>query len=256
MWSMPTSRKSKNNVRMTKLLRFKNRLEAGKLLARRLGAYAHRGDVIVLALPRGGVPVGFSVAQALQAPLDILQVRKLGVPGHEECAMGAIANGGLCVLQPEVLGALKIPREMVEVLAQRKLREMALHEKLYRANRPALDVRQHVVILVDDGLATGSTMLAAVHVLRKGEPARVIAAVPVAPRDVCRALRSEVDDMICLHTPVPFYSVGLWYEDFEQISDDEVKTLLDVAYREQAQGRQVLAADQAAKNRNQDARRH
>lgn len=240
---------------MANLIRFKNRVEAGKLLAQRLSAYARRDDVIVLALPRGGVPVGFSVAQALEAPLDILLVRKLGVPGHEEYAMGAIANGGLCVLQQEVLETLKIPKNVVEAVAQRKLREIAQREKLYRTGRPALDVRDHVVILVDDGLATGSTMLAGVHVLRQGKPARIVVAVPAAPPDTCQALRSEVDEMICLHTPEPFYSVGLWYEDFEQTSDDEVKHLLEEANRDQSQRQLLPAAGQAARKGTQDSNR-
>lgn len=234
---------------MASLKRFKNRIQAGELLAERLGAYAGRGDVVVLALPRGGVPVGFAVAKALQAPLDILLVRKLGVPGHEEYAMGAIASGGLCVLQPEILQMLNIPMDVAKGVAQRKLQEIQRREKLYRANRPTLDVHDKVVILVDDGLATGSTMLAAVHVLRQGKPARVVVAVPAAPPDTCQALRPEVDEMICLHTPEPFYAVGLWYEDFEQTTDDEVTSLLDEANRERAP-----VAEQAEAKRNQDAR--
>lgn len=217
---------------MLNLRRFTNRQQAGELLAERLRTYAGRGDVIVLALPRGGVPVGYAVAKALAVPLDILLVRKLGIPGHEEYAMGAIASGGLCVLQPELLEALEIPRHVVEAVARRQLREIARREKLYRGGRPPLDVHGRVVILVDDGVATGSTMLAAVHVLREGMPARVIVAVPAAPPDACQTLRPEVDEMICLQTPVPFYSVGSWYDDFQQTSDDEVKNLLDQAQRE------------------------
>ncbi len=202
-------------------------------MAQRLSAYARRPDVIVLALPRGGVPVGFAIAKALDVPLDILLVRKLGVPGHEEYAMGAIASGGSYVLQPAVLEEQNIPPAVVQATAERELREIERREKLYRANRPPLDVRDRVVTLVDDGLATGSTMLAAVRVLREAKPARVIAAVPAAAPDTCQNLQSEVDEMICLYTPDPFYAVGLWYEDFSQTSDEEVQKLLEEAKREQ-----------------------
>lgn len=217
---------------MMRLKRFKNRRQAGKLLAQRLGAYARRSDVIVLALPRGGVPVAFSVAKALDAPLDILLVRKLGVPGQEEYAMGAIASGGLCVLQTDILRVLGIPKQVVEAVAQREMKEIRRREKLYRADRPMLDVRGHVVILVDDGMATGTTMLAAVHVLREANPSRVVIAVPVAAPDTSESLRSEVDELICPFTPEPFDSVGAWYEDFDQTSDDEVRLLLDEAHRQ------------------------
>jgi putative phosphoribosyl transferase len=216
---------------VAELVRFKSRIHAGELLAQRLGAYAGRSDVVVLALPRGGVPVGNAIAKALGAPLDILLVRKLGVPGHEEYAMGAVGSGGLCVLQPAVIEALRIPKRVVQAMARRKLHEIAWREKLYRADRPALDVHDHVVILVDDGLATGSTMLTAVHVLREGKPARIVIAVPAAAPDICQSMRPQVDEMICLHTPEPFYSVGLWYEDFKQTSDEEVMALLDDASR-------------------------
>jgi putative phosphoribosyl transferase len=194
---------------MAKLERFENRLQAGALLAQRLGSYARRSDVIVLALPRGGVPVGFAVAQALEVPLDILLVRKLGVPGHEEYALGAIASGGLTVLQPDVVDTLGIPRSVVDTIAQRELQEIERRETLYRAGHPALQLHDRVVILVDDGLATGATMLAAVHVVRQLKPARVIVATPVAAPETCRELGSEVDEMICLRTPEPFYAVGL-----------------------------------------------
>ncbi len=239
--------------------RFKNRRQAGELLAQRLTAYARRPDVIVLALPRGGVPVGFSIAQALEVPLDVLLVRKLGVPGQEEYAMGAIASGGLYVLQPDVVNTLNIPMPVIEAVAHRELQEIARREKLYRTGRPPLQLRDRVVILVDDGLATGSTMLAAIHVLRQAKPARVIAAVPVAASDTCRELQPEVDEMICLYTPDPFYAVGLWFEDFSQTSDDEVKILLEEAEREQAQREQAqhkpmpLASESS---HSQDARRH
>lgn len=217
---------------MQRLRRFKNRGQAGELLARRLGAYAGRADVIVLALPRGGVPVGFSVAQALHAPLDILLVRKLGLPGQKEYAMGAIASDGVCVLQPDVLRVLGIPEQVVAAVAQRERQELGRRQKLYLANRPLLDVCGHVVILVDYGMATGTTMLAAVHVLRKKSPARVVIAVPVAAPDTSEALRSEVDELICLLTPASFESVGEWYDDFEQTSDDEVRLLLEKAHKQ------------------------
>jgi putative phosphoribosyl transferase len=238
---------------MTDLQRFKNRMHAGELLAQRLGVYAGRRDVIVLALPRGGVPVGFAIAKALDVPLDILLVRKLGVPGHEEYAMGAIASGGLRVLQPAVLETEGISQQVVDEVAQRELREIERREKLYRADRPALDVHDRVVILVDDGLATGSTMLAAVHLLRKGKPAHVIAAVPAAAPDTCRNLRSEVDEMICLYTPDPFYAVGLWYEDFSQTSDKEVQQLLAKAEREHVPRKSISGAAETG-NREKNAR--
>ena len=236
---------------------FENRRQAGELLARRLGAYAGRRDVVVLALPRGGVPVGAAVAEALGAPLDILLVRKLGVPGHEEYAMGAVADGGLCVLRPDVVEALGIAPELIESMVRGKLREIARRAKLYRAGRRALPLRGRVVVLVDDGLATGATMLAAVHVLRQREPARVVVAVPVAAADSCRAVRAEVDETICLATPVPFYSVGQWYEHFGQTSDDEVVALLDQAGR----GRTPRPAGRSGKQGGEDdagkpARKH
>lgn len=234
-------------------VRFKNRIHAGELLAQRLNAYAGRSDVVVLALPRGGVPVGHTIAKALGLPLDILLVRKLGVPGHEEYAMGAVGSGGLCVIQPAVLEALRIPKRVVEAMAKRKLHEIEVREKLYRANRPPLDVHDHVAILVDDGLATGSTMLTAVHILRQAKPARVVIAVPVAAPDTCQAMRSEVDEMICLQTPEPFYSVGQWYENFEQTSDDEVIALLNEAYREHGPGTPFIARKSAD---NMEAERH
>jgi putative phosphoribosyl transferase len=238
---------------MSGLTRFKNRTQAGELLAERLAAYRHHGDVIVLALPRGGVPVGFSVARALDVPLDILLVRKLGVPGHEEYAMGAIAGGGLCVLQPEVLHMLGISEQVVEAVAQREMKEIARREKLYRANRPKLDVRDHVVILVDDGLATGSTMFAAINAVRQEKPARVVVAVPVGAPDTCKAVRSEVDEMICLLAPASFHAVGQWYEDFEQTSDDLVTALLDEAQRTRMQPKAALPANQTSKKKNRNA---
>jgi putative phosphoribosyl transferase len=215
--------------------RFKNRMDAGARLAQRLGAYAGRPDVLVLALPRGGVPVGFAVAQALDVQLDILLVRKLGVPGNAELAMGAIASGGVYVLQADVLKQLDIPMEIVEATAQRKLEELAQREKLYRASHPAAQLEGRVVIIVDDGLATGSTMLVAIKAAREAKAARIIVAVPVAASEGIRQIESQVDETIFLMTPEPFYAVGLWYVDFGQSSDDEVVELLDKAANLRAQ---------------------
>jgi putative phosphoribosyl transferase len=218
---------------MTRLNRFKNRAQAGELLAQRLGAYRRHPAAVVLALPRGGVPVGFAVAQALEIPLDVLSVRKLGLPGQEEYAMGAIASGGLRVLQPNIVQNLGIEAQVIEAVAQRELQEIERREKLYRAARPALLLYQRIVILVDDGLATGSTMRVAVNALRTREPARVVIAVPVAAAETCRRLADEADEIICLSMPEPFHAVSMWYEDFDQTTDDEVTSLLDEANREQ-----------------------
>lgn len=220
---------------MAELKRFNNRMQAGAFLAQRLRAFFQHPNAIVLALPRGGVQVGFSIARILEIPLDVMLVRKLGVPGHEEYAMGAIANGGLCVLQHEVLEALEIPTSVVENMAQRALRELDRQEKLYRSIRAGLPLRGRIVILVDDGMATGSSMLIAAKTLRKEMPARIILATPVAPPDACEKLREDVDEIICLNTPDPFYAVGLWYENFDQITDAEVMRLLEESEREHAQ---------------------
>jgi predicted phosphoribosyltransferase len=205
---------------------FRDRYEAGRLLAEQLTAYAGRPDVLVLALPRGGVPVAYEVARALGAPLDVFAVRKLGVPGHEELAMGAIASGGVYVLNDEVVQALRIPSRVIEAVAARELRELGRRERAYRDGRPAPVVRGRTVILVDDGLATGSTMRAAVAALRRLGPARVVVAVPTAAPATCAELRREADECACAITPEPFYAVGLWYEDFSQTTDDEVRDLL------------------------------
>lgn len=222
---------------------FKDRVQAGGLLAQRLQAYAKRPDVIVLALPRGGVPVGFCVAQALEVALDVLIVRKLGMPGHEEYAMGAIASGGWCVLQDAMLAGQRIPQEAIDAVKRRELLELERREQLYRANRPAPQLRRRTVILVDDGLATGSTMLAAVRALRQAEPARIVVAVPVAAAETCRELGARVDQIICLRTPEPFHAVGKWYQNFDQTTDQEVISLLEKAEREQ---QQRVLADAAA----------
>ena len=205
---------------------FRDRREAGRLLAAKLAAYANRPDVIVLALPRGGVPVAYEVAHALNAPLDIFLVRKLGVPGYEELAMGAIATGGVRVLNDQLVGGLRIPDYVVDEVAASEQQELARRERLYRGDRPPPDVRGRTVILVDDGLATGATMLAAVKALRQQQPARIVVAVPTASPETCEQLRAEVDDIICAITPEPFHAVGLWYEDFSQTTDEEVRDLL------------------------------
>ena len=206
--------------------RFRDRREAGRLLAAQLGAYAKRPDVLVLALPRGGVPVAAEVASALGAPLDVFVVRKLGVPGHEEYALGAIATGGVRVLNEEVVQALRIPDRVIDALAAREQEELARRERVYRGHRPPLDVRGRTVILVDDGLATGATMHAAIRALRQQQPARIVVAVPTASPETCAELKTEVDDIICATTRDPFYAVGLWYEDFSQTTDEEVRELL------------------------------
>jgi len=207
--------------------RFTNRDEAGRALGKEVARHiGKRADAIVLALPRGGVPVGHAVAQAIDAPLDVFIVRKLGVPGHEELAMGAIASGGVRVLNEDVLAQLPMPARVIDAVAQREQTELERRERAYRGNRPPLDVTNRTVIVVDDGLATGSTMRAAVQALKKMNPRAVIVAVPVAAYDTCEILRREADDVICLHTPEPFRAVGLWYDDFTQTTDEEVHELL------------------------------
>jgi predicted phosphoribosyltransferase len=196
------------------------------MLATKLAAYANRPDVIVLALPRGGVPVAYEVARALGAPLDVFIVRKLGVPGYEELAMGAVATGGVRVLNDQVVSGMRIPDYVIDAVAAWEQQELARREQLYRGDRPPPDVRGRTVILVDDGLATGATMHAAIKALRQQEPAHIVVAVPTASPETCNELRSEVDDIICAITPEPFYAVGLWYEDFSQTTDEEVRELL------------------------------
>ncbi len=211
---------------------YRDRRDAGKRLAELLSAYAQRPDVLVLALPRGGVPVAYEVARALNAPLDVFLVRKLGVPGHEEAAMGAIASGGIRVLNDEVIRALRIPEQVVEQVAAREQRELERRERLYRDDRPPPDVKGRTVILIDDGLATGATMRAALRALRHQRPARLIVAVPVGARSACLELLGEADEVICARTPEPFFGVGWWYQNFEQTSDQEVHELLAQAAQE------------------------
>lgn len=203
-----------------------DRHDGGRHLAKRLAKYANHDDVLVLALPRGGVPVAYEVAEALHAPLEIFLVRKLGVPGHEELAMGAIASGGVRVLNEDVVDYLQIPEEVIDEVAEQESRELQRREQSYRGDRPAPDVHGRTVILVDDGLATGSTMKAAAAALRKQNPARIVVAVPVAAEATCAAFRAEVDEIVCGATPEPFRAVGLWYRDFSQTTDDEVRDLL------------------------------
>ncbi|HSP36072.1 MAG TPA: phosphoribosyltransferase [Thermoanaerobaculia bacterium] len=207
--------------------RFRDRREAGELLgqelARRLTA---RENVVVLALPRGGLPVGAGVAKALGAPLDVFVVRKLGFPGHEELAMGAIASGGVRVMNDDVLAYMPVRPQAIEAVAEREQAELERRERAYRGNRPPLDVRGQTVIVVDDGLATGSTMRAAIRALKQMQPRSIVVAVPVAARPTCNELRAEVDDVVCLRTPDPFEAVGLWYDDFEQTTDEEVHAIL------------------------------
>jgi predicted phosphoribosyltransferase len=205
---------------------FRDRREAGRLLSEKLGAYAHRPDVLVLALPRGGVPVAYEVARALGAPLDVFVVRKLGVPGYEELAMGAVATGGVLVLNEQLVERLGIPKQMIDAVAARERQELVRRERLYRGGRPPPDVRGRTVILVDDGLATGATMHAAIRALRQQNPARIVVAVPTASPDTCEEMKKEADDVICVITPEPFHAVGRWYRDFSQTTDEEVSVLL------------------------------
>ena len=198
------------------MLLFQDRTDAGQQLAQKLNAYAGRNDVVVLALPRGGVPVAYAVAQALQAPLDVFLVRKLGLPGHEELAMGAIASGGVRILN----------REVIDAIIHREQQELARQEQLYRDDNPSPSLQDQVAILVDDGLATGASMAAAVTALRAHEPDEIVVAVPIAAAESCEQFAQRVDRMVCLETPNPFFGVGLWYENFTQVRDDKVRNLL------------------------------
>ena len=208
---------------------FRDRTEAGEYLATKLLSYKNRPDVLVLALPRGGVPVAFEVAEALGVPLDIFLVRKLGVPGHEELAMGAIATGGVRVLNEDVVDYLRIPEHIIDAIAAEELKELKRREVAYRGNRAQPDVKGKTVILIDDGLATGSTIRAAAQALRPQQPARIIVAVPVSAPQICDEYRIGVDEIICAVTPERFYGVGRWYLDFSQTTDEEVRDLLERA---------------------------
>jgi putative phosphoribosyl transferase len=213
-------------VDQTERVPFRDRAEAGRALARALSHYAGRDNVVVLALPRGGVPVGYEVAKELGAPLDVFLVRKLGVPGHEELAMGAIASGGVLVLDEGVLRWLGISEHQLQKTLAKELDELRRREAAYRGGRPLPDLKGKTVILVDDGLATGASMQAAARAVRRHEPARIVIAVPVASRATCDKFRDEVDEVVCAVTPAPFHAVGNWYEDFSQTTDDEVRELL------------------------------
>ena len=208
---------------------FPNRTEAGRLLAEKLAKYADRDDVIVLGLPRGGVPVAFEVAQRLGAQLDVFIVRKLGVPGFEELAAGAIASGGVRVLNEDVTRAIPHADEMIEAVTVRETAELERREQIYREGRPSTELRNRVVILVDDGLATGASMRAAIKALRQQGAAKIVVAVPVGPPDTCREIEQEADETICLSTPPFFQAVGQYYEDFSQTSDEDVRELLSHA---------------------------
>jgi putative phosphoribosyl transferase len=208
---------------------FRDRVEAGRRLAAALGSYAGRPNLLVLALPRGGVPVAYEVARALNAPLDVMLVRKLGVPGHEELAMGAIASGGIRIVSDEVVTALGIPERVIATIAANEEAELERRERAYRDQRPPVVVRDRSVILVDDGVATGSTMRAAAAALQAQDPSQLTIAVPVAPAETSAALSQVADAVVCLESPDPFFAVGNWYEQFPQVSDEEVRQLLDLA---------------------------
>ena len=209
-------------------MRFRDRVDAGRQLADKLRQYERRSDIVVLALPRGGVPVGAEVARALDAPLDVFVVRKLGVPGHPELAMGAIASGGVRVLSRDIIDELRIPDTAIEAVAARERRELERRDRAYRGVRPPPSLGGKIVILVDDGLATGATMEAAVAAVRALSPARVVVAAPVGAPDTCERLRGLADDVVCAQTPAGFQAVGSWYERFDQTTDDEVLRTLAV----------------------------
>ncbi len=214
---------------------FKDRSEAGRFLAQKLVQYENDPNVVVLALPRGGVPVAYQVARALKAPLDVFVVRKLGLPGNEEYGMGAIASGGIRVLNEEVVSYLHIPAEVVDEITAEEFTELERRERLYRGSRAPVDITERTVIIVDDGLATGSTMRAAVKALRKKNPKKIVVAVPVGEREICDSFKKEVDTIaVCAITPEPFTAVGLWYRNFSQTTDAEVQQLLRKAQETRA----------------------
>jgi putative phosphoribosyl transferase len=209
--------------------RFRDRAHAGRCLGSLLSSYEKRGDAIVLALPRGGVPVGFEVARALEVPLDVFVVRKLGVPGHEELAFGAIASGGVRILNPEVVRYVGLTSDVIDAVSERERSELKRRERLYRGERPNLELEGETVILVDDGLATGASMRAAVAAVRAQKPAQIVVAVPTAALETCASLNAEVDELVSPLRPEDFRAVSIWYERFEQVSDGEVRTLLERA---------------------------
>jgi putative phosphoribosyl transferase len=223
-------------------MRFEDRYDAGRQLAGALSGFAGRQDVIVLGLPRGGVPVAFEVARALRAPMDVFVVRKLGVPGHSELAMGAIASGGVRVLSEDLIGELGISRTSIDEISAREQIELERRDRLYRGDRSLPSLRDRTVILVDDGLATGATMEAAVAAVRLHRPARVVVAVPVGARETCQRLRTVADETICAQCPEPFQAVGLWYLHFDQTTDDEVIELLRQQASEAAGSRSAPAS--------------
>lgn len=227
------------------LLPYKNRSEAGRELANALQPYANRSDVLVLALPRGGVPVAYEVATALDASLDLMLVRKLGLPGHEELAMGAIATGGVRVLNAEVIQGLAVSEAEVERIAAAELQELRRRERVYRDERPTPEIQGRCIILIDDGLATGATMQAAIAAIRQQRPAEVVVAVPVAPPDAVAFLRGQADAVICPATPEPFLGVGRWYEDFTQVTDAEVRDLLGRIWRDRPEQERSSASRDA-----------
>jgi putative phosphoribosyl transferase len=208
-------------------LRFRDRRDAGIRLASKLSSYANDPSVLVLGLPRGGVPVAYEVAAALRVPLDVFVVRKLGVPGHRELAMGAIASGGIRVLNREVIDAVRIPGAMIDAVAAQEQQELERQQRLYRGAAPFPSLAGRTVIVVDDGLATGSTMRAAVRALRQSNPARIVVAAPVAAAETCRSLALEADQVVCCNVPETFTAVSLWYEEFSQTTDQEVRNLLE-----------------------------
>jgi predicted phosphoribosyltransferase len=218
---------------------YQDRRAAGKLLATKLGRYSGRDDVVVLGLPRGGVPVAYEVAHALKAALDIFLVRKLGIPGHEEMAMGAIASGGVRVLNEEVVDYLGIPASVIDYITLKESRELYRREIAYRGDRPEPDITGKTVILVDDGLATGSTIRAGAQALRQKQPARIVVAVPVSAPQSCDEYRIGVDEIVCAQTPEPFLGVGQWYRDFSQTTDEEVSDLLERARNELSERQMV-----------------
>lgn len=205
---------------------FENRTDAGRRLAEALRAYAGRSDLIVLGLPRGGVPVAYEVARALEAPLDLLIVRKLGTPGNPELAMGAIASGGASVLNRDVISIYRISDDVIEKVAAKERQELERRERLYRGDRPYPELENRCIIVVDDGIATGATIRAGLAALRRKNPACIVVAVPLAPMDTLERLRAEVDEVVCLDTPEPFFAVGQGYRDFSQTTDDEVREIL------------------------------